>query len=71
MLTMAVLLAGAVLAFLLEFSEFMVLSYTSGLTLSVAGIFKVGWWSSGGGLFEKGCCKVGGKGECGGFISIL
>lgn len=39
-LTMAVLLAGAVLAFLLEFSEFMVLSYTSGLTLSVAGIFK-------------------------------
>lgn len=32
---------GAVLAFLLEMSEFLVVSYASSLTLSVAGIFKV------------------------------
>ncbi len=35
------LLFGATLAFFLEFSEFLLVSYTSGLTLSVAGIFKV------------------------------
>lgn len=32
---------GAFLAFAMEISEFLVLSYTSSLTLSVAGIFKV------------------------------
>ena len=32
---------GAVLAFFLESSEFLVVSYTSSLTLSVSGIFKV------------------------------
>lgn len=31
---------GAVIAFVMELSEFLVLSYTSSLTLSVAGIFK-------------------------------
>lgn len=33
--------AGATLAFFMEVSEFMVLSKTSSLTLSIAGIFKV------------------------------
>jgi len=32
---------GAVLAFMLEMAEFLVVSYASSLTLSVAGIFKV------------------------------
>ena len=32
---------GALIAFIMEVSEFLVLSYTSSLTLSVAGIFKV------------------------------
>ena len=32
---------GAMLAFMLEMSEFLVVSYASSLTLSVAGIFKV------------------------------
>lgn len=32
---------GAVLAFFMEISEFLVLSWTSSLTLSIAGIFKV------------------------------
>lgn len=32
---------GAFIAFAMEISEFLVLSYTSSLTLSVAGIFKV------------------------------
>jgi len=32
---------GAVLAFMLEMSEFLVVSYASSLTLSVAGILKV------------------------------
>lgn len=34
------ILAGAFIAFLMEFSEVMVVSYTSSLTLSIAGIFK-------------------------------
>lgn len=34
-------LLGAVLAFFLEFSEFLLLANTSSLTLSIAGIFKV------------------------------
>jgi len=36
-----ILFAGAILAFMLEFTEFLLVSHTSGLTLSVAGIFKV------------------------------
>ena len=32
---------GAILAFMLEMAEFLVVSHASGLTLSVAGIFKV------------------------------
>lgn len=32
---------GAIIAFVMELSEFLVLSYTSSLTLSVSGIFKV------------------------------
>lgn len=35
------LLIGAVLAFMLELSEFLVVSHSSGLTLAIAGIFKV------------------------------
>jgi solute carrier family 35 protein C2 len=35
------ILVGAFLAFLLESSEYLVVSYTSSLTLSVSGIFKV------------------------------
>lgn len=35
------LLSGAILAFCMELSEFLVLSKTSSLTLSVSGIFKV------------------------------
>ena len=35
------LLVGAVIAFFLESSEYMLVSCTSGLTLCVAGIFKV------------------------------
>ena len=38
---MGLVLAGAVLAFFLEFSEFLLVSNTSSLTLSIAGIFKV------------------------------
>lgn len=37
---MLILMFGAFLAFFLEFSEFMVVSHSSGLTLSIAGIFK-------------------------------
>lgn len=33
---------GALIAFFLEFSEFLLLASTSSLTLSIAGIFKVG-----------------------------
>lgn len=35
------ILLGAVIAFLMEFSEVTVVTYTSSLTLAVAGIFKV------------------------------
>ena len=35
-----VILAGAALAFFLESSEFLVVTYTSSLTLSISGIFK-------------------------------
>lgn len=38
---MVLLMAGALIAFMLELSEFLVVSHSSGLTLSVAGIFKV------------------------------
>lgn len=34
------ILMGAVLAFLMELSEYLLLTYTSSLTLSIAGIFK-------------------------------
>ena len=39
--TLELLALGAILAFMLEFSEFLLLKNTSSLTLSVAGIFKV------------------------------
>jgi solute carrier family 35 protein C2 len=39
--TLLQIIAGAVLAFFMEITEFMVVTYTSSLTLSVAGIFKV------------------------------
>src|SRR6218665_4192316 len=35
------LFVGAFLAFMLELSEFLVVSHSSGLTLAIAGIFKV------------------------------
>ena len=35
------ILFGAVIAFFLESSEFLVVSFTSSLTLSISGIFKV------------------------------
>ena len=35
-------LLGALIAFMLEFSEFLLVCQTSSLTLSIAGIFKVG-----------------------------
>jgi solute carrier family 35 protein C2 len=35
------IVAGAVLAFCMEVAEFMVVTHTSSLTLSVAGVFKV------------------------------
>ncbi|XP_046390909.1 solute carrier family 35 member C2 [Ischnura elegans] len=38
--TVGLVLIGCVMAFLMELAEYMVVSYTSGLTLSVAGIFK-------------------------------
>lgn len=34
------ILIGSILAFLMEFSEYLLLTYTSSLTLSIAGIFK-------------------------------
>ena len=40
-------LLGSILAFALELSEYLLLTYTSSLTLSIAGIFKVTRW-----LFE-------------------
>lgn len=36
------ILLGAVIAFFMEVTEVMVVTYTSSLTLSIAGIFKVG-----------------------------
>jgi len=36
-----ILLFGASLAFMLELSEFLVVSHASGITLSIAGILKV------------------------------
>ena len=38
---MGLLMIGAVVAFMLESSEFLLVMQTSGLTLSIAGIFKV------------------------------
>ncbi|CAG2113957.1 unnamed protein product [Medioppia subpectinata] len=38
--TISLIMIGSVLAFLMEFSEFLLLTYTSSLTLSIAGIFK-------------------------------
>lgn len=35
------LIAGALIAFAMEFSEFLLVTYTSSLTLSIAGVFKV------------------------------
>jgi solute carrier family 35 protein C2 len=40
-ITLLQIIAGAVLAFCMEVAEFMVVTHTSSLTLSVAGIFKV------------------------------
>ncbi|KAL2719064.1 solute carrier family 35 member C2-like isoform X1 [Vespula squamosa] len=40
MLTVAAVNSGAVLAFVMEITEFLVVTYTSSLTLSVTGIFK-------------------------------
>lgn len=40
MLTVAAVNSGAVLAFAMEITEFLVVTYTSSLTLSVTGIFK-------------------------------
>ena len=40
--TAGIILVGAVLGFMLELSEFLLLSLTSGLTLTIAGILKVG-----------------------------
>ena len=41
-----VLMIGAALAFVLESSEFLLVMQTSGLTLSIAGIFKVSQFPS-------------------------
>jgi hypothetical protein len=41
-ITLLKIIAGAVLAFCMEVAEFMVVTHNSSLTLSVAGIFKVG-----------------------------
>ncbi|CAG2175218.1 unnamed protein product, partial [Oppiella nova] len=38
--TLSLIMIGSVLAFFMEFSEFLLLTYTSSLTLSIAGIFK-------------------------------
>jgi solute carrier family 35 protein C2 len=40
-ITLLQIVVGAVLAFCMEVAEFMVVTHTSSLTLSVAGIFKV------------------------------
>lgn len=52
---LGLLLAGAVLAFFLEFSEFLLVAQTSSLTLSISGIFKVrSLWSASGGRHFRG-----------------
>ena len=38
--TISLIIIGSILAFLMEFSEFLLLTYTSSLTLSIAGIVK-------------------------------
>lgn len=43
MLTVAAVNSGAILAFVMEITEFLVVTYTSSLTLSVTGIFKVNY----------------------------
>lgn len=40
---LAILGVGAFLAFMLELSEFLLVSRTSSITLSLSGIFKVGY----------------------------
>lgn len=39
--TLTKMFIGAIIAFGMEFSEFLVVNHTSSLTLSIAGIFKV------------------------------
>lgn len=41
LLTTGAVVAGAILAFSMEVIEFLVVTYTSSLTLSISGIFKV------------------------------
>lgn len=41
LLTTSAVIAGAILAFSMEVMEFLVVTYTSSLTLSISGIFKV------------------------------
>lgn len=41
LLTASAVIAGAILAFSMEVMEFLVITYTSSLTLSISGIFKV------------------------------
>lgn len=45
------IVAGAVLAFCMEVAEFLVVTHTSSLTLSVAGVFKV--WNTVSQVFNK------------------
>ena len=40
--TVGIIMLGAMLGFMLELSEFLLLSFTSGLTLIIAGVIKVG-----------------------------
>jgi len=40
-LTLSAVVAGAIVAFSMEVMEFLVITYTSSLTLSISGIFKV------------------------------
>lgn len=41
LLTASAIIAGAILAFSMEVMEFLVVTYTSSLTLSISGVFKV------------------------------
>lgn len=41
LLTASAVIAGAILAFSMEVMEFLVVTYTSSLTLSISGVFKV------------------------------